>query len=89
MKRFYCITCGRVKRVRNLPEEMLTPANTVKVSERAGVCDYHNAAKPRRVLQDRVRVHNTVTRRPSTPKPAPTAEKAAKKGAKGRRTDAE
>lgn len=88
MKRFYCVTCGRVKRVRTLPEEMLTPIETIKISERAGVCDYHAHHTPRRTYQDRVRVHKVVTRRSPAPKPVETSAKPAKKGRKGRQTDA-
>lgn len=88
MKRFFCVTCGRVKRVRTLPEEMITPIETIKITDRAGVCDHHNSGRPRREHQDRVRVHKVVTRRAPTPKPAEAPAKTPKKGHKGRQTDA-
>ena len=40
MKRFYCIECKRVKRVRVYPPSVTTP-EAVKPTDRIGVCKWH------------------------------------------------
>jgi hypothetical protein len=40
MKRFFCTACKQVKRVRNLPLEIVTP-NAEMPTNRVGVCDWH------------------------------------------------
>jgi hypothetical protein len=40
MKRFYCTVCKRVKRVRRIPLNVVSP-NAEIVTERTGECSYH------------------------------------------------
>ena len=40
MKRFYCTVCGRVKRVRALPNNVQS-VNSMTPNKRVGTCDKH------------------------------------------------
>jgi hypothetical protein len=40
MKRFYCKVCKKIKRVRHIPPNTVTP-QAFKPTDRIGVCDHH------------------------------------------------
>lgn len=43
MKRFFCIVCNKVKRVRQIPANVETP-HAPKVEDRRGACKWHTEA---------------------------------------------
>ena len=54
MKRFYCTICRKVKRVRNLPVNTVTP-DSDNVYQRTGECNRHSAMP---VMQKYAKAHD-------------------------------
>ncbi len=55
MKRFYCITCKKVKRVQHWPS-FITDVNAVSPIDRKGECNWHRGGitrTPRKVRADK------------------------------------
>lgn len=65
MKRFWCKTCQRTKRVRRLPDDVvpLTDGNKI-VGYSEGTCDYHDrGVQTRAQVMGRVRVLSHIVNR--------------------------
>lgn len=48
MKRFFCSTCKKVKRVQKMPPSVVTPA-AENVLDRIGQCSFHLRGEPRHI----------------------------------------
>lgn len=76
MKRFFCNTCRRIKRVRRIPKNVNPIFGTshngdqIVTGYSAGDCDYHKAAVSNSVLRHGAPVRNVVTKK-SAPPPSP------------------
>jgi len=80
MKRFFCTTCRKIKRVHTLPDNVVGVSNE-RPADRVGRCVYHSSSLSRRQTNDRRSMipKPTQTKRTSAPTPAPVAKKPAKK----------
>lgn len=88
MKRFYCTICKRRVRVRKLPSDVKPVYDDLSgliLRYTDGTCRHHTSTEPRRVLQDRVRVQHTPTRKATPVAAATPAASPSKSKGKGQR----
>jgi hypothetical protein len=76
MKRFFCGTCGRIKHVRRMPENVVAP-NAVAVTDRVGHCRWHQA-NDKAILMNRERI-KTIKHVKSAAPATPPKEKKGKR----------
>ena len=79
MKRFFCLTCQRIRRVRRLPYNVVTAPSTVFGVQLAGDCDMHRQDVSRQSMIKSNRPISTKTKVIKV-KPVPVAAKSGKRG---------